>query len=139
MIARHDTPPLNIFRPAPVGELNLPYVAKLSRLVLRAQLTRRSTTRAVVNIRSAMQFSYAMAGTFFSGMELDGQRQLAGLSIYRGGRRSATASAIKKTAMLSPQKPHRGKVTYHHDQARSPDSLVAMSASVAAASPSAAQ
>ena len=58
---------------------------------------------------------------------------------YRGGRRSAMASAIKKTAMLSPQKPHTGKVAYHHDQARSPDSLAVMSASVAAASTSAAQ
>ncbi|KKL72775.1 hypothetical protein LCGC14_2081520 [marine sediment metagenome] len=32
-------------------------------------------------IESGLSLLYAMAGAFFSGMDLDGQRQLAGLSI----------------------------------------------------------
>ena len=43
----------------------------------------RQPIRVVGNIRSAMSWLYAMAGAFFSGMDLDGQRQLAGLSISK--------------------------------------------------------
>ena len=61
---RHDhIPPLNFLSRIKPAQFNRANMAKLSRLVLRAQLTRRATFGTAVNIRSAMQFSYAMAGS----------------------------------------------------------------------------
>ena len=57
----HDISPLNIVIPSPVWELNEEYMAKLSRLVKRAQQTRRTTIRRGLNIRSTMSTRYAMA------------------------------------------------------------------------------
>ncbi len=57
------------------------FMAKLSPHGKRAQLTRRATSGAAVSIRSAMQLAYAMAGSFISGMDLDGRLQPTGLSI----------------------------------------------------------
>ena len=61
MTLLHDIPMLNIVIPSPVWGLNGEYMAKLSRLVKRAQQTRRSTNRRWLNIRSAMSTRYAMA------------------------------------------------------------------------------
>ena len=88
----HDISPLNIF-PSPVWELNEGYMAKLSRLVKRAQQTRRTTIRRGLNIRSGLSFSYAMANPLSTRIETTrfgeraiGQLALAGLEILRTGR-----------------------------------------------------
>ena len=96
MTFSHDIPPLNFSFPSP-ERLSAGYVAKLSRLALRAQLTRRSTSRARVNIRSAMQFSYAMAWLRFVISHISGATRACS-SNTRAATRAIPALGIPRTA-----------------------------------------
>ncbi len=105
----------------------------------------RQPIRVVGHIRSAMQFSYAMAWLRFVISHISGatraiqskaraatraafgQRQLAGLSIYRGGRRNRVTNDPPVIRTITAQS-HKGAATSHQDQAISPSSLAAISA-----------
>ena len=90
----------------------------------------RQPSRAAVSIESGLSRAYAMAGLSNSGMDLDGQRQLAGLSIYRRGRRNKVSNA-PPAIRTNTSHSHKGAPTIHQDQPISPISLAAISASAA--------
>ncbi len=90
MTTRHESLPSFLPAPRVIAQSSLGYVAKLSRLVLRAKQTRRATFRAAVIIRSGVSQLYAMAGlslsTAFETARVGaraafGARQCAGLAI----------------------------------------------------------
>lgn len=56
-------------------------VEKLCSREFRTPLSTAFRIRAAINIRSGLPLNYAMAGLSISGMNLDGLRQQAGLSI----------------------------------------------------------
>ncbi|KKL74374.1 hypothetical protein LCGC14_2065590, partial [marine sediment metagenome] len=72
---------------------------------------------------------YPMAGTFKLGMDLDGQRQLAGLSIYPRGFHKI--SNVHATATTPTSHRPSGAATIHQGQSIHPSSLAAIRASTA--------
>ncbi len=89
----------------------------------------RQPSRVVGYISSGVSLGYAMAGLSISGMDLDGQRQLAGLDIY--GRGFHKISNVQATARTPTSHSPSGAATSHQGQSIHPNNLAAANTTAA--------